>query len=365
MSLRARVEHWLQSLWWGERSWSLWLLWPLSVLYRAGSWAHRRLYSSGIRARARLDVPVISVGNLVVGGAGKTPVTLDLARRFQAAGRKVAVLSRGYGRRSRQRVVIVSDGETTRASAAEGGDEPLWLAHKLPGLIVVVASRRTEAAMVALDLGADLILLDDGFSHHALARAVDVLVIDAAGKLGNGHLLPMGPLREPVSAAHARASIIWLSRVRGASDEAPLRLATMPMVRSSYVASQLVDLELRAPEPLHALKDRRVLGVCGIARPDEFERTLRGTGAIVRGMSVFPDHHPFSASDVAALEKEALDERCDYLVTTEKDAMRLAPLTRNPAFRALAMEVSIVSGGESLDALVRRFARIQAAQEPA
>jgi tetraacyldisaccharide 4'-kinase len=295
----------------------------------------------GLLPSAKAGVPVIAVGNLTVGGAGKTPVTLELAKRFLDGGRRVAVVSRGYGRTTKG-TVIVSDGQAVRAGADDGGDEPLWLARQEPRLIVVVGEKRAAAASTAVDLGADLVLLDDGLSHYSLQRDAKVIVIDDQARFGNGFLLPAGPLRLRLSHAH-QADLLWWTRVDEPKTRRPepRNIDGIPSVHSAYRAGRLVDLQLAAKEPLTALQGVRVLGVCGIARPAGFEATLDSLGANVRGVLSFPDHHLFTAVDVATIESAARAEHCDLILTTEKDAVRLARVTSGEQYRAVAMTVAV------------------------
>lgn len=329
---------------------------PLGWPWAVGATLHRKAYDWGLLRRDTLEVPVVSVGNLVVGGAGKTPVTLFLAQTLIAAGRRVAVASRGYGRKPGAAVVLVSDGEAVRATADEGGDEPVWLAHRCPGLIVTVSALRVEAARAAIELGADLVLLDDGFSHHRLARRDDVLVVDDDWKLGNGLTLPAGPLREPARAGR-RASMVWLTKCRSADALPPPALSTLPVVRSRYDATGLVDLDLREAGTTSELKEKRVVALCGIARPAAFEQTLQSLGASVREVMAFPDHHRFTDDELAHVASVARSERADLVITTEKDAMRLAGrFPGDVPARALRMDVQLLGDTSAFDALVRRYA---------
>lgn len=346
----------LVRVWKGERSVQSALSAPAGWLWAVGATAHRKAYDWGLFKRDTVEVPVISVGNLVVGGAGKTPVTLALAERFVAAGRRVAVASRGYGRESNESVVIVSDGQAVRASATEGGDEPVWLARRCPGLIVTVASRRVDAARTAMELGADLILLDDGFSHHRLARNDDVLVVDAEWGLGNRRTLPAGPLREPAKAGR-RASMVWLTKSEDETATPPPPLDGMAFVRSAYELTGLVDMDLRPVAAVSALEGARVVGLCGIARPAAFERTLQAAGASIRELLAFPDHHPYTQADLEHAASVARSEKAEWIVTTEKDAMRLQGLVPDDVtVLALRMDVRIEGDTAALDALVRRYA---------
>jgi tetraacyldisaccharide 4'-kinase len=315
-------------------------------------WLHRR----GLLASARAAAPVVSVGNLAVGGAGKTPVTIALARRLQARGRAVAVLSRGYGaERAGERVV--SDGATLLLGAAEGGDEPVLVARRLPGVRVLCGPRRAAlAARAVAALGADALLLDDGFQHLALARDLDVVVLDAANPAGNGHLLPAGPNREP-AAALSRAGLVWLSRADQAAPaelarwrEAARRATGREPVESRHAPVDVVDGALERSLGRDALRGRRVLLLSGLARPGAFRRTVEGMGAEVAGERRFPDHHRFSGAELDEALSAAAAARCDLLVTTEKDAVRLdAARAADPRLAVVRIEAEVLRGGEGLE----------------
>jgi tetraacyldisaccharide 4'-kinase len=352
----------LEAIWWSGRPGAagIALAPPLrlaALLFRAGAALRAGLYGAGLLPVARAGAPVVSIGNVAVGGAGKTPVAIAVARRLAARGRRVAVLSRGYGA-TRSDPRVVSDGAALRLDAAEGGDEPVLIARRLPGTPVLCAPRRADAARLAVrDHRADVLLLDDGFQHRALARDLDVVVLDAQNPFGNGRLLPAGPNREPRSALR-RAGLVWLSRVDQA-DEARLealralaREATgRAPVESRHAPVALVDVALAPAGELAALRGRRVLLLAGIARPGGFRRTLAALGAEIAAEAVFPDHHRFSVADVDGALRAADAARCDLVVTTEKDAVRLPPgAAAEPRLRALRIEVELLRGAEPLDA---------------
>jgi tetraacyldisaccharide 4'-kinase len=304
--------------WWRRPPplWSAPLL-PLSALYRAGAAVHR-LASRSERAGA----PVISVGNLTVGGAGKTPVTLELARRLEARGRKPAILSRGYGRRSREPLEVAADAPLDMA-----GDEPLLLARR--GCRVFVGQSRAELARLALRGGADVLLLDDGLQHHGLARDLDVIVADASNPLGNGRLLPAGPLREPPSALRrVGRGLLWLTWCDQPRDPRTAALPPFPTVESAYSAQ---------PD----LRGRRVFLFAGIARPERFLLTVRGLGAEIAGTRWFPDHHRFTERELAEVRSAPA-----LPVTTEKDLARIA---RPDGIAAVRLEMRILRGEEALE----------------
>jgi tetraacyldisaccharide 4'-kinase len=291
----------------------------LSPLYGAGAAIHR-----AISRPVRAGVPVISVGNLTVGGAGKTPVTLCLAQRLRARGRRPAVLSRGYGRRSREPLEVTPDSTVEAA-----GDEPLLLSRR--GCAVFVGPRRAELAPLAIRRGADVLLLDDGLQHHALARDLDVIVADAADPFGNGHLLPAGPLREPVTALRrVRRGLLWLTRCELPPHPRTAELRAFPAVESTYRA----DADLRG---------KRVFLFAGIARPERLVQTVRAQGADIAGTRWFPDHQRFTARDLEEVRRLAAGA---MLVTTEKDLVRIADPR---GIAVVRIEVQILRGEDVLD----------------
>jgi tetraacyldisaccharide 4'-kinase len=340
--LSARL---FERLWWRERGdeplLQRVLLWPLSLCalgYAAGARLAAR------RPRVRAGVPVISVGNLVVGGAGKTPVALLLCEELRRRGRRVALLSRGYGGSSRAGVAWVCRGEGPLLGAAEAGDEPVLLARRAPWLPVLVGRDRALLADAAVAAGAEVLVLDDGLQHHRLQRDLDVLVVDARNPLGNGRLLPRGPLREG-PAALARLGgrgLLWLTGGGGTDS------AALPGLLAAAAAAGLrgpVRSEA-APRPAPELRGARVFLLAGIARPGRFEASVAALGAEVCGRAFFPDHHRFSAAELRAVQERAaaLGAR---LVTTEKDAARLP--AGFPAL-ALPLELRLLSGAAELAA---------------
>lgn len=351
----------LERLWWDERPGPLaaLLLLPLRLLalafgavVAARGWLHDRALLPAARAAA----PVVSVGNLAVGGAGKTPVTLAIARRLAARGRAVAVLSRGYGA-TRKDARVVADGRDVLLDAAAGGDEPVLLARRLPGLRVLCGPRRAALAGPAVErLGADVLLLDDGLQHRALARDLDVVVLDAANPLGNGWLMPAGPGREPASALR-RAGLVWLSRVDQAAPAAlarwraaALAATGRPAVESRHAPVDVVDGRLERSLGLGALRGRPVLLLSGLARPGAFRRTAEDLGARVVGERRHPDHHRFTEADLDAALAAAAAAGAELVVTTEKDAVRLAPArAADPRLAVLRIEAEVLAGEAGLD----------------
>jgi tetraacyldisaccharide 4'-kinase len=299
----------------------------LAVVYGLGARLRRFLYANEILQAKYLPALVVSVGNLTVGGAGKTPITACLTRFFQAHGKKVAILSRGYGGQN-SGVTCLSDGRNIYQKPPQVGEEAYWLARNLPGAAVYTGASRYEAGKIAWEqFKPDLFLLDDGFQHFQLHRDLDLVLLDAAAPFGNGHLLPRGILREPRSAL-AAAQVLILTRYEeerhcqtlaglqaAYPDKTVLTAAILPSAARLYPAGR--------PEPPAALKGQPLLAFAGLARPEVFRRTLADLGVRLLGFQAFPDHHPFSPADLANLIREAAAAGAAALITTGKDWARL------------------------------------------
>jgi tetraacyldisaccharide 4'-kinase len=277
-------------------------------------------YRRGLLPRARLSGPVVSVGNLGVGGSGKTPVVARVAEILRDAGEPVSVLSRGYGGRFRGEALVVSDGATVLAGAAEAGDEPVMLARALPGVVVAVGPRRDAVGRaVEARFGRRVHVLDDGFQHLRLERDLDLVCLDV-GDLED-RPMPAGRLRERPSAL-ARADLVLLTRIEAAS-ESDLRAleARLGPERSFRVARRVAGwttLDGAAAAP-----PARAFLLAAIARPERFERDVAGCGVDVLGRAFFRDHHRYRADELAEAAAKARAAGADAIVTTAKDAVRL------------------------------------------
>jgi tetraacyldisaccharide 4'-kinase len=290
----------------------------LSSVYGVAAAWRRRWYDGDPARRRRLRRPVVSVGNLSVGGSGKTPIVAHLARLLLERGERPSILSRGYGRhRPQDGVTVVSDGAAVLAGIASAGDEPLMLARALPGVPVLVgASRYLSGRLAEERLGASVHLLDDGFQHLELGRDVDLLVIDE-GDL-NDQLLPVGRLREPLTAA-AKADAALVNSV---DDSAAERIGRALGLSTCFRIERRLGVPHRLDGAAVPTTDR-VLAVAGIARPERFFADLSSAGWNVVGTIRFPDHHRFTSRDLKRLSAAA--RAADAIVmTTEKDAVRLA-----------------------------------------
>jgi tetraacyldisaccharide 4'-kinase len=309
---------------------------PAEAAFRGVVAARNGAYDRGWLRSERVDVPVISIGNVAVGGAGKTPFAAWLARRLADGGRKPAIALRGYGE-----------------------DEIVLHRELNPDIPVFRGKRRVEAAREAVAAGRDVVVLDDAFQHRALARDLDVVLIPVEGWEPRPHVLPRGPWREGLQAL-GRADLIVLTRKSGGAARAQEVAAELgrlhpakPILRCALLPSQLRALHGDRTMPVGALAGRRVLAVAALATPEPFFATLRETGAEVEAVA-YPDHHPFSVDDARALTARAAGR---ILVMTHKDAVKLRALLPDADAWVLEQSVTIESGADALDTALRRALR--------
>jgi tetraacyldisaccharide 4'-kinase len=294
----------------------------LGTLYAQVALARRRIYRREGRQRW-LQRPVVSVGNLRVGGTGKTPTVAHVARLLLDMGERPSILSRGYARPTViDGVVVVSDGRRVRADLAASGDEPLMLARSVPGARVLVSADRYLAGRLAeTHLAATVHLLDDGFQHLPLARGTD-LVIVGLEDVADPRTLPMGRLREPLGSAAAAAALL----VPDASDDQAAALAERLNVATAFrlmrEAGAPMRLDLFGPSARVASRGP-VYALAGVARPARFFEELQASGWTIVGTAPFPDHRRYTTGDLAALVAAARSAGATALITTEKDVMRL------------------------------------------
>ncbi|MDZ7641213.1 MAG: tetraacyldisaccharide 4'-kinase [Desulfurivibrio sp.] len=329
-----------------------------------------RLYRRGWGLRSwRPPVPVLSVGNLTMGGTGKTPLVIYLARLLQQNGYRPAVLSRGYGRQKREAggaAPLGADGQTLVLAAEPGrdhhfdpamvGDEPLLLACSLPGVPVLVNSRRQQSARLAVDeLACDSLLLDDGFQHLAVARDLDLVLFSAAALPVGARVFPGGPLREPWSALRRAAAVVITGTAAYNQGEVErfrhgLRrdFPELPVFLGEYLPVGLVDKPGGKAMPLDKARRRPLFGVAGLARPESLRESLGRENFLLTGFQAFADHHSYTLADYDALVAAARQRHAAGLITTEKDLVKLAPLAaaRSPAgvapdFPLLALRVAL------------------------
>ena len=297
----------------------------------------RRRVERQPQRQRRLARPVISVGNLSMGGTGKTPIVAAIARHLVDAGERPAILSRGYGRADQtDGVVVVSDGRTIKESIERSGDEPLMLAGQVPGAVVCVSPDRHLAGTLAeRQLGCTVHILDDGFQHIELARNLDILVT-TIGEIPTGRVIPMGRLREPKDAAARAHFLVVTDATPGAAASEAWALGIQQSCGALRTLGEPVPIRLK-PDTTdsRATMDNpwcpasaglKVLAVAGIAHPDRFVTMLRDGGWNVVESMAFPDHHRYTVQDLAAIEAKLKSSGADVVFTTDKDAVRLGPL---------------------------------------
>ncbi len=349
----------------------------VSHVYRAIVVTRLFLYRKGIFRHHTLGCQVISVGNLTVGGTGKTPVVEIFARELQRAGRRVAILSRGYRkveppwatrmldrlllRNGRKPPRVVSDGRELLLDSAMSGDEPYMLASNLTDVAVLVDKDRVKSGRYAIEkLGCDTLILDDGFQYLALKHRVEIVLVDRTNPFGNEQVLPRGILREPVSNL-ARADFIFITKSDGGGQEA-LRARIRQLnqqaeiIECRHAARHLEHVFTRERRELAFLQGRRVVAMSGIAAPVGFERELRQRGAVIVDSRRFADHHRYSQQELIDIINLARKCGAEAIVTTEKDAVRFPRLERcDVPVYFLRVDIEILSGAEDFHECISRI----------
>lgn len=286
------------------------------------------LYDHKIFKETKLSCPVISVGNITVGGTGKTPCVIMLARMLQRNGFQPAVISRGYGGKSVQPVNILSDGHQILLDSETAGDEPFLMARALQGVPVITGAARKMTGQVAINqFGANVLICDDAMQHRQIFRDINLVLFDSGDLKRRKNVLPLGKLREPITQLK-RADALLLTRVDEArpADQAVAELIgnrNIPVFLSIHQPKDMVREDGGDPIPLSVLAGKKICAFCGIARPDSFKKILTDSGAIIQAFDVFSDHHRFSAGELELIRGQFIKGGADYLLTTEKDAMRL------------------------------------------
>lgn len=308
-------------------------------LYRLGVAARNLAFDRGWKASHRAGVPVVSVGNLTLGGTGKTPMVEWVGRWYRARGVRVAILSRGYG------------------DSSGMNDEGRVLEENLPDVPHLQAPDRVDLARRASEeLESQILILDDGFQHRRLARDLDLVLLDALDPFGLGRIFPRGLLREPVGSLR-RAGVVVLSRAdlvdesarRAIRDRAERAAGPLLWAEARHAPLDLID-EAGRSSPLSGLAGKKVGAFCGIGNPEGFRRTLLGLGVEVAGFRAFPDHHPYDGSDVAGLAGWIRSIGAELALTTQKDSVKLRAPSLGPApLRALRIGLEVIDGAATLD----------------
>jgi tetraacyldisaccharide 4'-kinase len=353
-------------------------LYGLSFLFSGLVQLRWYFYEHRILRNKPLGCLVVVVGNLTVGGTGKTPVVEKLARTLNERGRKVAILSRGY--KSKKEPLpkklwrklshgeedppkIVSDGKSVLLDSEVAGDEPYMLARNLPGVVVLCDKNRVKAGSFAIRrFGCDTLILDDGFQYLPLKGRLNLLLVDKTNPFGNQHLLPRGILREPIKHL-ARASYIFLTKSDGIQDDALLELIRehnpqAEIIECAHRPQYLQSVDSDECLPLDVLSGAKVGAFSGIASPESFENMLRDFGAEIRYNQRFLDHHRFTRCEIEQLYRKAGNAELDMIVTTEKDAVRLFDdIKASVPVYYLRLEIDILSGEEDFESATERICR--------
>ena len=361
------------------------LLWMLSLIFRVLVWLRHLLYRNRFLLREHnLGTLVISIGNLTVGGTGKTPVVELLARTLHERGRRVAILSRGYkSARQKHRKAplwkrlwfklrgkrlpgappprVVSDGRSLLLDSLMAGDEPYMLARNLNGVAVVVDKNRVKGGRYAIsELGADTLVLDDGLQYLTLRHRLDVVLVDSTAPFGNEFLLPRGTLREPRRHLK-RASYIFLTKCEKADNAGLIALLrrynkVAEIIECNHAPRYLVNALTGQKRPLEMLKDKYIGALSGIAVPESFEESLRKLGGIVDITRRFTDHHRYTEDEIYDFIERCERRDLDLIVTTEKDFVRFPPIPyADVPIYYLRVQIEILSGQDAWTRLVDRI----------
>ncbi|MFC1462941.1 tetraacyldisaccharide 4'-kinase [Verrucomicrobiota bacterium] len=355
----------------------LWTLKQLSRIYWLVVQTRLFLYSKSIFRPHTLGCQVISVGNLTVGGTGKTPVVEVFARELAKEGRKVAILSRGYKKEEPpflQRAVdkilfrelrrpprVVSDGNKLLLNSAMSGDEPYMLASNLPDVAVLVDKNRVKSGRYAINrLGCDTLVLDDGFQYLSLRHRVEIVLVDRTSPFGNEEVLPRGLLREPVKNIR-RANFIFITKSNGRGtktlkDRIRKLNPHAEITECRHCARHLRNVYSSEQLPLSFLKGKKIIALSGIAAPRGFERELEARGAKIVQKNRFVDHHRYGQQEIIDIINEAQKLGADAIITTEKDAVRFPRLRRRdiPIY-FLRVDIEMLSGAEDFRQCISRI----------
>lgn len=289
-------------------------------------------YTAGLLKNRLLNAKVISVGNLTVGGTGKTPMVISIAEILIRNNKKSAILSRGYKSKGEGNLKIVSDGKEIKLDPVSAGDEPYLMAERLKNVPVLICPNRYESGRYAVEnLGADTIILDDGFQNLSIKKDIDILLIDAMNPFGSGYLLPRGILREPLSAIK-RANIIIITKadypenISDIIETVRLYNPHAPVFKAIYKPSELVNIATVRRENINILKNKSVTIFSGIANPLSFSYLIKNTGADITEEFIFNDHHFYTKNEIDKIKLS--DKKADMIITTEKDAVKIKSLIK-------------------------------------
>lgn len=352
----------------------------MSLIYGIGVAFKLAMYRHGILKSHKLPCKVISLGNVTVGGTGKTPTAQRLAAIIRDMGCRVVILNRGYRALWKGQIGLVSDGKKIYMTAAEAGDEAYLLAKNLPGVPVVIGKNRSVTGEYAVRrFNAEVIILDDGYQHWQLARDLDIVLVDTINVFGNNFLLPRGTLREPLENLD-RADAFLLTKVDQSTDNARFALrdtlnqfnGRAVVVESTHSPQCFIEIEewykgVRSESiPVDAIHGRRIMAFSAIGNPSSFEQSIIDIGAQVIDAARYPDHHDYTMAEMQLVMQQAVDKDVWALITTEKDAVKIPSefihSDRPLPVYVLDMKVRFHDGYEELMEMIKRTARKEASE---
>ncbi|MDP8246597.1 MAG: tetraacyldisaccharide 4'-kinase [Candidatus Tritonobacter lacicola] len=335
------------------------VLWLLSLCYWVAAKARVFLFGKGILKSTRLNAYTLSVGNLTVGGTGKTPFVEKLAGDLYRKGGAVAILSRGYGRRRGGATLRVPSRPGSIAAVRGSGDEPAMLARSLPDVPVIVDSRRARGGEFAVSrCEARILVLDDGFSHLALKRDCDILLVDGEKGFRPGWVLPLGPLREPTGHLRRSDHIMLVGGTAESRSALAKRLVRdygrRSIMEAVYKPSRLVSLaNMKETRPLKVLREKRCIAFSGLASPARFEASVGQLGAKLLYSFRFPDHHWYDRDDIEMVTRRARNVGAEMILTTEKDSLKVPRSASLIPMYYLRIELKIVAGEEIYESILK------------
>ena len=335
---------------------------PFSPLYSLAMRLREAGYRRGIFRTYLFEVPVDSVGNLTMGGTGKTPMVQFLARTLQQHGYQPAIISRGYGGTANRAVNIVSDGAALLLDAKAAGDEPRLLAETLSGIPVLTGVVRRLPAQQAVEMGADVLVLDDGFQHLPIRRDVNLVLFNTDRLAGNSRVFPGGDLREPVAALRRATGFVMTGVNEGNRERARLfgdllqtKFSGIPVYHTGYQVETLVAVQGSGsivPIRLEAIAGQKGFGFCGIAHPASFRTTVSEYGLELVGFLAFADHQRYPGSVVNRLVGEAQSAGADFLLTTEKDLVKLSHLAEHLPLPLYGLRMQVEADAEFTESIL-------------
>ena len=330
--MMKKLNNWFRRIWYANGTHSVLnpvipMLRFLSFLYRSAVGMRNRLYDLGIIKQERLPCKVISIGNITVGGTGKTPMVIMLANFLKGKGYRPAVLSRGYGGKTNSPVNIVSDGAHALMGHVSAGDEPVLIAKSTEGIPVLTGPKRTLTGRIAIEkLGADILILDDAFQHRRIFRDVDIVLLNREKPFGNGLLLPGGPLREPPEALKRADFIIWKDRSpdgRYPKFQEQGIDKFLPVLSGYLKPKAVVRGNAGEAIPVEYIKGKKICAFAGIGSPETLAETIESIGGVVVSFLPFPDHCRYTSANISDIQKKASATGAEIIMTTEKDGIRL------------------------------------------